>query len=41
MNEDSKIDNDKYIHKLKEKDHTNQHEIYDYRNKKNQEMTLF
>ena len=35
MNEDSKIDNDKYIHKLKEKDHTNQHEIYDYRNKKN------
>ena len=35
INEDSKINNDKYIYKVKEKDNTNQHEIYDYRNKKN------
>jgi hypothetical protein len=36
INEDTKIDNDdKYIYKVKEKDNTNQHEIYDYRNKKN------
>jgi hypothetical protein len=36
INEDTKMDNDdKHIYKVKEKDHINQHEIYDYRNKKN------
>mgnify|MGYP006873059317 CR=1 FL=1 len=34
INDNEKIDNDKYIYKVKEKDHTNGHEIYDYKNAK-------